>query len=130
MKVQYGMILVLMFLARVLSDKIPDIVLTPDNNYEKTSSLILAPGFGIGADAYEPLGKILQSNFAKHDIGLYFGVPHMNGNITTVGLKGAIKRVAQELQDNGIPAGPSLTGNKNPPQVQAKSRPMITPFCW
>lgn len=103
MKVQYGMILVLMFLVRVLSDKIPDIILTPTNNYEKVSSLILAPGFGIGADAYEPLGKILQSNFAKHDIGLYFGVPHMNGNITTVGLKGAIKRVAQEIQDSGIP---------------------------
>ena len=99
----YNMIFILMFLMKVFSEKIPDIVLTPTNNYEKTSSLILAPGFGIGADAYEPLGKILQSNFAKHDIGLYFGVPHMNGNITTVGLKGAIKRVAQELQDNGIP---------------------------
>ena len=103
MTLQYGMIFVLMFFMGVLSDKIPDIILTPDNNYEKTSSLILAPGFGIGADAYEPIGKILQSSFAKYDIGLYFGVPHMNGNITTVGLKGAIKRVAQELQDSGIP---------------------------
>jgi hypothetical protein len=103
MTLQYGMIFVLMFFMRVLSDKIPDVILTPDNNYEKTSSLILAPGFGIGADAYEPIGKILQSNFANYDIGLYFGVPHMNGNITTVGLKGAIKRVAQELQDSGIP---------------------------
>ena len=103
MRVHYGMIIVLMFLYNVLSDKIPDIILIPDNNYEKTSSLILAPGFGIGADAYEPLGKILQSNFAKYDIGLYFGVPHMIGNITTIGLKKAINRVTQELLDAGIP---------------------------
>ncbi len=103
MKIQYCIISFFMFLTGVFSDKIPDVILTPDNNYEKTSSLILAPGFGIGADAYEPLGKILQNNFEKYDIGLYFGVPHMNGNITTVGLKGAIKRVAQELQDSGIP---------------------------
>ena len=103
MILQYGIAFVFMFLTTAFSDKIPDTILTPNNHYEKTSSLILAPGFGIGADAYQPLGKILQDNFAKYNVGLYFGVPHMNGNITTIGLKGAIKRVAQEMQDTGIP---------------------------
>lgn len=42
----------------VMTKKIPDVILTPDTNLSKTSALIIAPGFGIGADAYEPLGKI------------------------------------------------------------------------
>ena len=87
----------------VMTKKIPDVILTPDTNLSKTSALIIAPGFGIGADAYEPLGKILQNSFAENNIGLYVGVPHMNGNITTIGLKGAIKRVAEELEDADIP---------------------------
>lgn len=87
----------------VMTKKIPDVILTPDTSLSKTSALIIAPGFGIGADAYEPLGKILQNSFAENNIGLYVGVPHMNGNITTIGLKGAINRVAEELQVADIP---------------------------
>ena len=94
--------LLLILSVNVIADKIPDLILTPNSDFEKQSALILAPGFGIGADAYEPLGKILQNNFANKKIGLFFGVPHMNGNITTIGLKKAIKRVAMELQDNGL----------------------------
>ncbi len=96
-------LLILSLFSVIIADKIPDTILIPNNNFKNTAALILAPGFGIGADAYEPLGNILQNKFAELDIGLYFGVPHMNGNITTIGLKGAIKKVASELQDNGLP---------------------------
>ena len=94
--------LLLILSVNAIADKIPDLILTPNTDFEKQSALILAPGFGIGADAYEPLGKILQNNFANKNIGLFFGAPHMDGNITTIGLKKAIKRVAMELQDNGL----------------------------
>ena len=99
----YCIFLLLALTTNVYSDKIPDVILTPNKQFKQNSVLILAPGFGIGADAYEPLGKILQDNFANNDLGLFFGVPHMNGNITTVGLKKAITRVASEIQDSGLP---------------------------
>ena len=102
MKLQYYILLGFYLIISVLSS-IPDVILTPDNSISETSALIIAPGFGIGADAYEPLGRILQTNFAENNIGLYVGIPHMNGNITTIGLKGALKRVAKELQDAEIP---------------------------
>ena len=86
-----------------VADKIPDVILTPETKFEKNSALLLAPGFGIGADAYEPLGKLLQENFANNGLGLYFGVPHMNGNITTIGLKKALTRVSTELEESGLP---------------------------
>jgi hypothetical protein len=85
------------------ADTIPDVILTPETTFKKNSALLLAPGFGIGADAYEPLGKMLQDNFANNGLGLYFGVPHMNGNITTVGLKKALTRVSTELVESGLP---------------------------
>jgi len=87
----------------VVADTVPDLIMKPKVDLSQTCAMILAPGFGIGADAYEPLGDKLQAAFAEKDIGLYFGVPHMNGNITTVGLKGAMKRVGKELQDAGLP---------------------------
>ncbi len=103
MKLQYYIFLGFYFITSSIASKIPDVILTPDNSLSTTSALIIAPGFGIGADAYEPLGKKLQTGFAENNIGLYVGIPHMNGNITTIGLKGAIKRVAKEIQDAEIP---------------------------
>ena len=101
--ISYYYLLLFVLIGNAISDKIPDVILTPNKQFEQNSVLILAPGFGIGADAYEPLGKILQNNFASNNIGLFFGVPHMNGNITTIGLKKAITRVTTELQNNGLP---------------------------
>lgn len=96
--------IILVFLNTIFAEKIPDVILLPNKqDYSQISSIIVAPGFGIGAEAYEPLGKILQSELADQGVGLYYGVPHMTGNITTVGLKKAINRVAKEIQDVGLP---------------------------
>lgn len=83
-----------------------DVIMKPSHTgktAKQSAAMILAPGFGIGADAYEPLGEALQNAFAQEDISLYFGVPHMAGNITTVGLTKAISRVAASLTDAGLP---------------------------
>ena len=82
--------IILVFLNTIFAEKIPDVILLPNKqDYSQISSIIVAPGFGIGADAYEPLGKILQSELADQGVGLYYGGPHMTGNITTVVLKKA-----------------------------------------
>ena len=96
-------VLLFFIIGYAIANKIPDVILTPDSEFENNSALLLAPGFGIGADAYEPLGKLLQENFANNGLGLYFGVPHMKGNITTIGLKKALSRVSTELEENGLP---------------------------
>ena len=88
----------------MVAASIPDVILTPKNSdNSQAAALILAPGFGIGADAYLPIGNALQESFASVGIDLYFGVPHMAGNITTVGLKGALNKVGKQLVEAGLP---------------------------
>ncbi len=68
-------------------------------------AMILAPGMGIGPEAYVPLGEAMQATFASQaGLNLWFGVPQMRGNITSLGLKRAIDDVAQEMVRHGLPS--------------------------
>ncbi len=100
---QIYVVLALTCLAGVLASS--DLIMKPTSEGPKGSvAFLLAPGFGIGAASYEPLGLEIQKQMAEQGLSVYFGVPHMPGNITMLGLKKALKRVAGEMTDAGLEA--------------------------
>eukprot|EP00605_Chrysophyceae_sp_TOSAG23-4_P002395 GSChrysophyteH1.ASY1.ANO1.2651.1 assembled CDS len=67
-----------------------DLIMKPkSNSLDKTAAIILAPGFGIDADAYAPLGAALQDAFANQGINLWLG--------------GAISKIGKKLTEAGLP---------------------------
>lgn len=81
-----------------------DLILSPDKVLEGFNiALIYAPGAGIDAVHYEPLMKNIQNKFTNNGFNLWVGVPHMPLNVTTLGLKHAIDRIAKELYEAGLP---------------------------
>lgn len=96
---------VVVFIAAVaLAD---DLIIKPKTTSSgaKAIALLFAPGFGIGPGAYKPLLSTLQSLVEQDGTkALWVGCPQMNGNITTVGLEGALKKLAAKMTDAGLPA--------------------------
>ena len=84
-----------------------DLILAPSATVVTKSSahiaFLFAPGMDIGPDAYTPLMEQIQLQCEKDGKALWIGVPQMKGNITTVGLGKALKRVASELTEAGLP---------------------------
>ena len=84
--------------------KVDDVILPPKgSDANQAIAMIFAPGMGIGADAYTPIGEAMQDAFSNAGYNLWFGVPSMPFNISTVGLTSAIERVSQELTTTGLP---------------------------
>ena len=84
-----------------------DLILQPKTSASgaKPIALLFAPGFGIGPAAYEPLLSTLQTLVEQDGTkALWVGCPQMNGNITTVGLEGALKKLSAKMSDAGLPA--------------------------
>ena len=84
-----------------------DLILAPSASAASHATshvaLLFAPGFGIGPNAYAPLMEQIQLQCESDNKALWVGVPQMTGNITTVGLGKALKRVARELTEAGLP---------------------------
>lgn len=110
-----------------------DLILAPSATVVTKSSahiaFLFAPGMDIGPDAYTPLMEQIQLQCEKDGKALWIGVPQMKGNITTVGLGKALKRVASELTEAGLPdehgtlyGGHSVGGALLPYIVQDSSK--------
>jgi hypothetical protein len=84
-----------------------DLILAPSATEASQATshvaLLFAPGMGIGPDAYSPLIEQIQHQCEFDKKALWIGVPQMTGNITTIGLGKALKRVADELTKAGLP---------------------------
>jgi len=80
-----------------------DVVIEPKSSGGKTVALMYAPGCGIGPEAYVPLANAIQSAMAP-EYDLWVGIPALPLNVTTLGLKKAFNRVAEELTEAGLPS--------------------------
>jgi len=92
--------LVAYFSAVMCSNK--DIIMKPNVASKGNDiAMILAPGCGIGPDAYIPLMESLQ----KLIPGLWVGIPALPANVSTIGMKKGVERVADSLLAAGLAAG-------------------------
>lgn len=91
----------------IVAVRCDDLILKPKTTSSgaKAIALLFAPGFGIGPSAYEPLLTTLQTLVEQDGSkALWVGCPQMNGNITTVGLEGALKKLSAKMTEAGLPA--------------------------
>lgn len=82
-----------------------DVILKPKCGSGPTVALIFAPGAGLDPESYTPLAEAIQQKFCDTSKGysLWVGIPHVPFDTATLGLKGAIARVAGGLTDAGLP---------------------------
>ena len=81
-----------------------DVIMTPIEGTEGDAvALIFAPGAGLDPQSYIPLATSIQQSLASVKKSLYVGIPHVPLDVAALGLENAVKRVAGELLDAGLP---------------------------
>jgi hypothetical protein len=90
--------------AGVVSRANRDVIMAPEGDLlsKPAVALIFAPGADLDPDSYVPLMESMQKEMGP-DFGLWVGIPHMPMDVSAIGLKQAVARVASELMDQGLP---------------------------